>query len=202
MAAPTACARHLALLDLVVLVDSALDTGTSREEIAEAAAARRRGAPALRRALALSDGRSESPYETLLRLLHVMCDIEVQPQHVLEDEHGAFVARADLWVVGTNALHEYDGAEHLSKKRQRTDLRRSRRIGNQTWVRRGYTDDDVLRRAVTILRDADLSLGRVHEPSRIRPWHRELSESLFTPAGQERFRRLLDLPGQSPAANW
>lgn len=197
-----ACARHLGLLDLVVLLDSALRNGSTRAEIEAVARSGRRGTPTLRRAVALSDGRSESPFETLLRLLHVFCDVEVEPQFVLDDESGGFVARADLWLVGTTALHEYDGAEHLTKRRQRVDLRRARRIGNETWIRRGYTDDDVLHRAVTILRDADLSIGRVHEPSRIRAWHRELGESLFTPAGHRRLRERLGLSTCAPAVNW
>jgi len=61
-------------------------------------------------------------------------------------------------------------------------------------LRRGYTDIDVLHRSVSILRDADLSLGREHDPSRIRTWHRELAESLFAPSGHTRLRRRLGLP--------
>jgi hypothetical protein len=56
-------------------------------------------------------------------------------------------------------------------------------------VRRGYTAGDVLHRPVTILEDADRSLGRPHDPSRIRPWTAQLRESLFTPAGQAAFLR-------------
>lgn len=66
-----ACARDLGLLDLVVLVDCALRAGCTTEEVAAAAGGRQRGAPRLRRALGLADRRSESPWETALRLLHV-----------------------------------------------------------------------------------------------------------------------------------
>jgi hypothetical protein len=92
----------------------------------------------LRRALALADGRSESAWETLLRLLHVTCGVAVEPQYELFDADGTLVARVDLWVRGTNALHEYDGHHHLSRPRQRKDVARARRVGNRTWVRRGY----------------------------------------------------------------
>lgn len=182
-----ACARDLSLLDLVVLADCALRLRhVTLTELTSAASARRRGAPALRAALPLVDHRSESPYESLLRVLHAVCGIEVEPQYELLDAHGGFVARADLWLRGTTALHEYDGSDHLEVRRQRRDLARARRIGNREWVRRGYTAADVLHQGVTILRDADLSLGRPHDPSRIRVWHRLLQSSCFTPSGRQR----------------
>lgn len=188
------CARDLSLLDLVVLADSALAAQScTLGELHEAARHRRRGAPLLRKALPLVDSRSESPCESLLRVLHVVCGVEVVPQHVVHDDRGDFVARGDLWLVGTTPLHEYDGGDHLTVRWQRDDLARSRRIGNQTWLRRGYTAGEVLRSPITILRDADSSLGREHRPDRIRPWHRLLAESLFTPSGQARIRDRLDL---------
>lgn len=63
------CARDLGVLDLAVLADAALRAGTTREEVV-LAARRRRGAPRLLRALELADPRSESAWETLLRVLH------------------------------------------------------------------------------------------------------------------------------------
>jgi hypothetical protein len=191
-----ACARDLGLLDLVVLTDAALHRGdVQRIDVAAAAGQRRRGAPKLRRALDLADARSESAWETLLRVLHVSFAVEVEPQVALYDEGGGFLGRADLWLRGTNALHEYDGEHHLTRQQQRVDLRRARRLGNDEWLRRGYTSNDVLHQAVTILRDADLSLGREHRPSRIRPWHDLLKDSLFTSSGQERLRNRLHLAG-------
>ena len=153
---------------------------------------RRPGLVRLRRALELADARSESPWETLLRLLHVICGIEVEPQHEVLGGHG-FVARGDLWLVGTRRLHEYDGAVHLPRAQQKKDLRRLGRIDDAGWVRRGYTDDDVMLRAVSILRDADRAVGREHAPERIRAWHALLKDSLFTPAGTARFITRLGL---------
>ena len=191
-----ACARHLRLLDMVVLVDAALQHRSCMlEDVRSAAASRRRGAPMLRQALAHADGRSESAWETLLRMLHVSCGIEVEPQFLLLDEEGALAARADLRLRGTTALHEYDGEHHLSRPRQRKDLARARRIGNQTWLRRGYTSSDVLHQAVGVLRDADLSLGREHRPERIRAWHELLADSCFTPSGRSRLLRRLGRDG-------
>lgn len=85
-------------------------------------------------------------------------------------------------------LHEYDGEEHRKKKGQQKDLRRGRRLGNGDWQRRGYTDADLVSRAPTVLRDIDISLGRPHDPARIRPWHAMLRQSLFTAAGTQRLR--------------
>jgi hypothetical protein len=127
-------------------------------------------------------------------VLHDVCGVPVEPQFILEDEHGSFVARADLRIVGTATIHEYDGGEHRKKARHRKDLARERRIGNVVWTRRGYTDAEVLHQAVAILRDADRSLGRPHRPERIRAWHALLARSLFSPGGTELLRRRWGLP--------
>ncbi|MGZ4582075.1 MAG: hypothetical protein ACXVXG_15680 [Nocardioidaceae bacterium] len=189
-----ACARDLRLLDLVVLIDAALHLKScDRSDVELVSSVRRAGAPLLRRALELADGRSESAWETLLRMLHVVCDVPVDPQHLVFAADGAFVARGDVWFVGTRTLHEYDGGDHLKRPRQRKDLRRARDLSNIDWVRRGYTSQEVLAQAVTILREADLSLGRRHRPERVRAWYALLADSLFTPSGTARFRRRLGL---------
>ena len=190
-----ACACDLRLLDIIVLVDAALHCGDCTvSDIVDLVGQRRRGSPLLRRALAMADARSESAWETLLRVLHVTCAVPVRPQFVVLDEAGAFVARGDLLLEGTKTLHEYDGAQHRTKPRHRTDLARERRIGNAVWTRRGYTDLEVLTKSVMILRDADRSLGRPHRPERIRPWHALLSESMFTASGRTQVRSRLGLP--------
>lgn len=184
----TAAARWVGLVDLVALVDAALYLGlVSLGELEVIAMSRRPGSRRLRNALSLVDGRAESLWESLLRLLHVVCDIEVEPQWTLIDVNGVLVARADLWLVGTDALHEFDGDEHEKAPRRVGDRRRDRRVDREGFVRRGYTAGDVLHRAVSVLEDADRSLGRMHDPLRIRAWHRLLQESLFTPAGRTAF---------------
>jgi hypothetical protein len=186
----TAAARWVGLVDLVALVDAALHLGlASLEELEVISTSRRPGSRRLRKALSLVDGRAESLWESLLRLLHVVCDIEVEPQWTLTDVNGVFVARADLWLVGTDALHEFDGDEHEKTPRRVVDRRRDRRVDREGFVRRGYTSGDVIHRAVSVLEDADRSLGRPHDPGRVRAWHRLLRESLFTPAGRTAFLR-------------
>lgn len=185
-----ACARDLGLLDMVVLVDGALHLDSCTiEDLAKVARQRRKGAPALRRALRYAEGRSESAWETMLRMLHVVCDVPVEPQFEVFDDNGVFLARGDLLVKGTRTLHEYDGDAHLQRRRHRKDLGRDRRLGHGEWIRRGYTSREVLKQAVGVLRDADAALGRPHRPERIRAWHALLADSLFTPSGTERLRR-------------
>lgn len=183
-----ACGRWLCLVDMVVLIDCVLHLElATRDELREIACPRRPGRPRLLQALGLADERSESVFETLLRLLHVSCDIDVVPQFEVYDADGVLVARIDLWLRGTTALHEYDGDEHEKASRRVQDRRRDRKLDKAGFVRRGYTAGDVLHRPVTVLEDADRALGRPHDPSRIRRWHALLRESLFTPAGQTAF---------------
>ena len=188
-----ACARDLGLLDLVVLVDSALRTGCTAEDVAHAAAPHRSGAPLLRRALELADGRSESPWETLLRVLHVSVGVAVVPQHTVRTADGTFVARGDLWLPSTRVLHEYDGAVHRSSSGHANDLRRDRALTAAGWTRRGYVAADLCREPVAVLRDIDDAVGRPHRPERVREWARLLRGSTLTEAGRARLRARLGL---------
>lgn len=183
--------RDLDPLDALVLVDSALQAGlTSRDALLRTASLRRRGAPVLRRVLGSADGRSESPWETLLRVLHVSVGTEVEPQFEVHDTVG-FVARGDLRLAGLQVLHEYDGEVHRTREQQQADLRRARRLLRAGWTLRGYTSGDLLRRAAGIVRDIDESLGRPHDSGRVRAWHEQLRTSCFTPAGRAALGRRL-----------
>lgn len=176
-----AAARDLALLDLVVLVDAALySKDCTLAELRLAVQRRRRGAPALRRALKYADGRAESAWESLLRMLHHLCDVPVEPQFVV----GPY--RADLRIGRTTRLAEYDGGAHREADRHDHDLERERHFGREHWERFGYTARVVLRQGLSILRDADDALGRPHEPARIRAWHAALLASSYTTPGQQR----------------
>lgn len=180
-----AAATHLGLLDLVTLVDVALHRhDCTLPELWAAAALRRRGAPRLRLALRYADGRAESPWESVLRLFHQVCDVPVTPQYLIADDAGSF--RADLRIIGTRRLVEYDGSEHRSGARHGKDLTRERQLHRLGWQRYGYTSHVLLHQGLAVLRDADDALAREHDPTRIRVWHQLLAESLFTPAGNAR----------------
>lgn len=195
-----ALARHLGLLDVVVALDSALRCGdVTPQQLAGTLACRRFGVRRLRAAASLADPRSESPYETLLRILHVVCEVNVVPQHELWVD-GHLVARGDLRLVGHDRFHEYDGAGHRDREQHRSDLRRDRDLDSAGWVRRGYTDLEVIHRPATILRDADRTLGRPHDPDRLEAWYSLLRESCFTPAGRHRLLVRLGLVDDTPGA--
>jgi hypothetical protein len=182
-----ASARWVGRLDLIALIDNALYRElVDVDDLVEISRSRRPGARALREALELVDGRAESLPESLLRVLHVVSGIDVEPQWTVERD-GVEVARVDLWVCGTDAAHEYDGDEHEKAPRRVKDLRRLRRLDEAHAVRRGYTLGDLVHRPVAILRDADRAVGRAHDPSRIRTWTELLKESLYTPAGRASF---------------
>lgn len=182
-------ARDLHELDLTCLIEGMRHRGVLSEAdedrlLIEAYP----GSPRLRRAFAWATGGSESIWEVLLRVLHKSCDVAVLAQHEVRDADGVFVARGDLWLLGTTRLHEFDGAVHRDQEQHRKDLKRDRRLGSAGWERRGYTSYDVLHQAVSILRDADEALGRPHDATRIRAWHDILKKSLFSPAGQALLR--------------
>jgi very-short-patch-repair endonuclease len=140
------------------------------------------------------DGRSESPWESLLRVLHRTCGVSVVPQHTVRDSSGRFVARGDLWLLGSRMLHEYDGAGHRDPVTHRDDLRRDRALLAAGWHRRGYTAADLLGRPESVLRDADATLGRRHRVDRLDPWLAMVEESLFSTSGQDQLRTRLRLP--------
>jgi len=93
-------ARDLTLVDLVPMVDCALREGTQPEDILGAARPRAQGAARLRQALALADPRSESWWETVLRLLHMLTGLGALECQAELWERGLFVARADLPIWG------------------------------------------------------------------------------------------------------
>jgi hypothetical protein len=180
-----AAARDLSLLDLVMLGDSALHLGDCTiDELSFAAAQRRRGAPRLRAAIPLLDRRSESPWESALRLLHVAAEVEVEPQKKIYDEWGHFVARGDLWVVGTRRIHEYDGDKHRDRDAHRADLARERRLVEINVQRVGYTSPQLLHEGGSIIAGLDRLLGRPWDPRRLARWKEMLSNSALRPSGR------------------
>ncbi|MGI3781638.1 MAG: hypothetical protein ACRYG2_12765 [Janthinobacterium lividum] len=181
------CAADLDVLDLVPLADSALHLGhCTMADLVEASQARRRGVRMLRTVLPLLDGRSESAWESVLRLLHVTADVDVEPQREIRTSTGTFVARADLWLVGTRRIHEYDGADHRDVETHRSDLARERRLVDERWERCGYTSREVLRRGSEIIAAADAALGRPWHPGRLAAWRDLVSRSLYGSAGRRR----------------
>lgn len=199
-------ARDLSLLDLVVLVDAALHAGhtTRKRLLALCNAAPRPGVRRLRKAVRLSDARSESAWETLLRIFHLLIRVAVEPQFEIFDDEGLFVARADLLVVGTWFLHEYDGGVHRTPEAQAADLRRERRLSGTPYRRRAFTADELLNRPLVVLQEIDRALGRPHLPGRVQQWRRLVGESCWSPAGrarlENRWRKVNGVPDWAQTA--
>jgi hypothetical protein len=179
--------RDLGLLDLVVLIDSALrlkHLNPARMEALLASA--RPGVRLLRIAWDLADRRAESGPESVLRIFHKVIEVPVDPQVELFDERGTSLGRVDLLVRGTSFVHEYDGEHHREKDQHRTDLRRERGWVGTPHLRRGFTLDDLLNHPAVVMHEIDRSLGRSHRASRLRRWRRLVGNSLYSGQGRER----------------
>lgn len=180
-------ARDLGLLDLTIMLDSARRLGDVEDEAMEMLlASRRPGVRLLREAWRLSTPKSDSAGETVLRLFDECMDVPVEPQVPLHDEAGNVVGVADLFVVGTNMLHEYDGAHHRDRKQQRVDLRRGRGLAHSAYDRRGFTLDDLLNHPAVLMHELDRDLGRSHRMLRLSRWRRLLRGSLYSEEGRRR----------------
>jgi hypothetical protein len=181
-----AAARDLTVLDLVPLADSALRSGDcSLEELAVVGSSGRPGGAVLRRLLPLLDPRSESAWESVMRVLHRAAEVPVEPQHTVLDARGRFVARADLWLPGTRRLHEYDGEVHRDRAAHRSDLDRDRRLLDAGWQRYGWTAAEVLRGGSLIL-SADAALGRPWNGRRLAAWRALVDASWWGAGGRAR----------------
>ena len=182
-----AAARDLGVLDLVVLGDSALRLKhCTLTELMITARQHRRGAPLLRTVLPLLDPKSESPWESIMRVLHRAAEIPVTPQQELFDQFGRFVARADLLIDGTPRLHEYDGAVHRDGDVHEADLTRDRALLSAKFERYGFTSRQLLKGGAGIIADVDRLLGRPWDPRRLAAWNQLIEHSLYGRAGRAR----------------
>ncbi len=181
------CARDLGHIDLVILVVSALRTGdVDRDAMEKLLASRRPGVVALRAAWAAANPKLESPGEVILFLFHRAIDVPVEPQVPIVDEQGRLLCVADLLVLGTKDLHEYDGEVHRGKVQHRNDLRRERGWAGTDYVRRGFTLDDLLNYSLTVMHEIDRALGRPHDLRRHERWRALVENSLYSETGRER----------------
>lgn len=186
-------AEHLALVDLVVVIDCALHQGdVTVDQIREAMVRGRRGVRVLRLALVLCDPRSESRWETILRLLHVLSGIAVEPQFRITNRLGVVIARADLRISGTRRVPEYDGAAHRDRVQHEDDLRRDKVLARLGYERYGYIATEILRNPGNIVADAERALGMPHDPKRVQRWQAAALESSLSTVGWVALQRRMD----------
>lgn len=182
-------ARDFGVLDLVIMIDSALALGQLRNaDMEKILASRRPGVRVLRAAWRLAHPRTESAGESLLRAIHRIMGVLVEPQAVLHDADGRVVGRADLLLTGTRRVHEYDGAGHRDKAQHRTDLRRERGLLAAAYERSGYTLDDLLNHPLVVMHEIDRVLGRPHDVRRLDGWRRLVEDSMYGATGRARVR--------------
>lgn len=181
------CARDLALLDLLILTESAQQCGDlDPRRMEELLASRRPGVRMLREAWRRATGKSDSAGETILQQFHLVMEVRFEPQAEIYDDAGRYLGRADLHVVGTPHLHEYDGEHHRKAGQHRTDLRRERGLSGTQYVRKGFVLDDLLNHPAVVMHEIDRALDRPHDVRRLRRWHRLVANSLYSEAGRER----------------
>jgi hypothetical protein len=182
-----AAARDLGVLDLVIMGDSALRLKhCTVTDLTIVAHQRRRGAPLLRQVIPMLDPRSESAWESIMRVLHRAADIPVLVQEEIHNQFGHLLGRADLLIEGTRRLQEYDGAGHRDAETHAGDLARDRGLLADNWQRHGYVSQDLLHGGAEIIADVDRTLGRSWDSRRLAAWQNLVKHSLYGRAGRGR----------------
>jgi hypothetical protein len=149
------CAREWPVEDSVVAMDSALLAGsTTPAELAQVAVGQPswRGAPAARRAIALSDGRAESPLETRGRLRIVGAGFARPELQVEIRSGGRLVGVVDAWFEEAAVAVEFDGqVKYTNPWRGRTPER-------VLWEEK-RREDDLRALDIRVVRVADTDVG-------------------------------------------
>lgn len=117
---------------LVCVLDAALHQGrVTSSQLAALSAARpgARGSMRFAQALAVADGRAESPLETVTRLLLLPAVAELVPQVEVLDAGARLLARVDLGVERWRFGVEADGGTHDGRIALARDRRQERRMG-------------------------------------------------------------------------
>jgi hypothetical protein len=165
--------RETPLEDAVIAMDAALLVGTvTPAELAHAAARAGRwpGGRAALRAVALANGRAESPLETRGRLRIVGAGLQVPELQVEIRVGGRIVAVVDGWFDDAAVAVEFDGRVKY------TDPWRDRSPGQVLWEEK-RREDELRALDIRVVRIADADVGPA--------WA----------ATEQRLRRLTSIPG-------
>lgn len=167
-------------------------SGCTLEAVTSGAPAQLPGRARLVRAVALARPRSETWWETMLRLVHELSGIQMDVQAVINAGSGVFIGRADLRIKDTLRLVEHDGDSHRTAQRHRRDLGREKSLAREGLQRYGYTSDEIMCRSARIVQDAEDALGLSPDPRRPRAWWREARLSSVTASGRHRLAERLN----------
>lgn len=124
------------LVEAVVLLDMLVAAGALRPahvEDCRASLGSLPGSRRTRRALALADGRSESPQESRLRVRLVLAGLPPPTPQYEVRHRGRFVARVDLAYPERKLAIEYDGAWHGAAGQLGRDRRRLNALVAAGW---------------------------------------------------------------------
>jgi predicted transcriptional regulator of viral defense system len=147
------CAREWPLDDAVVAMDAALLAGhVTPQQLREAVAAARRwrGAPRAARAVALADGRAESPLETRGRLRLVGAGLAPSGLQVEIRTGTRLVAVVDAWFEDAAVAVEFDGRVKYTDP--------WREPGHVLWEEK-RREDELRALGIRVVRIADPDLG-------------------------------------------
>ena len=152
----------LGVPDLVAVGDVVLRRGlATKDELAAVVgwAGRRRGVRTARRARELLDARGRSPQESRLRARICLSPLpDPEPNAVVHDRHGGFLAEGDLVWRAYRVLVEYDGAVHLDERQRRKDAVRRNQLAQAGWLVLVYTADVHARHPDRILHEIRTAL--------------------------------------------
>lgn len=131
--------RRLEITAAVQRIDALMNVTDIKVDDVLAVASGHRGVRGLRRldtVLGLVDGGSESPYETLTRLLLVRAGFpRPQTQIRVNDEYGFVVARLDMGWREYRVGVDFDGVQHWTNPRQREkDIERYALLPELGWA--------------------------------------------------------------------
>ncbi len=165
---------YLDLADLVAAGDSALRSGVSLEELADAVgrSAHLRGVRRARVALPLLDARSRSRPESHLRVAATAPDLprfEVN-MPVYRDE-GGWLAEPDLSLAEAKIALEYQGVDHADVDRRRSDITRATDLRRDRWLVIEYGPAEVFGRPWQIAPGLRVEI-RERAPHLLRPSRR------------------------------
>jgi hypothetical protein len=147
-------AAVLSLPDLVAAGDSALRSGCSVAELAEAIgrSRRARGVLRAREALPLLDARSRSRPESHLRVAILGSDMpRFEVNEAVYRDEGGWLAEPDLSLAEARIALEYQGADHAEVERMRKDITREVDLRREHWRVLEYGPAEVFGRPWQIL---------------------------------------------------
>lgn len=169
-------AAIFALPDVVAAGDSALRSGASHEDLADAVgrSSRHNGVRRARSALPLLNGRSRSRAESHLRVAVSVPDLPAfRVNEPIYRDDGGWLAEPDLSLVEARIALEYQGADHADLQRMRKDITRSTDMRMDRWLVLEYGPAQVFRRPWQIAPE-------------LRTWIRERAPHLLRPTSRRR----------------